>query len=110
MTAEAAVDIQARMAVDRRAVAEAAGKIREATPLYGEVAAADPLPAQPPELKALFLRAESAHRMLRDARILYLDAKAASDDPSILDRRISQIDSLLAALAKRMAQMEAALR
>ena len=94
----------------KRLLAEAAARLREATPLYGEVAAAEPLPLQQAELKALLARAESAHRMLRDARILYLEAKAGSDDPSILDRRIAQIDALLAALAKRMAGIEAGLR
>ncbi len=94
----------------KKDVAEAAARIREATPRYRDVAAADPLPARAEDLKLLLAQAETAHRLLREARVLYLGAKAASDDPDTLDRRVGQIDSLLASLAKRMALIESALR
>ena len=94
----------------KKMMVDAAAKLRDATPLYREVAAVDPLPAESAELKALLGRAESAQRLLREARGIYLEAKPASDDPAILDRRVSQIDSLLATLGKRMAEIEAVLR
>jgi hypothetical protein len=48
--------------------------------------------------------------MLREARGIYVEAKGASDDPGTLDRRIGQIDALLEALAKRIAEIEGVLK
>jgi hypothetical protein len=94
----------------KQKLADAAGRLREATPLYREVATADPLPAEPAGLKALLGRAESAHRLLREARAIYLEVRPTADDPDILDRRVEQIDALLASLGKRKAEIEAGLR
>jgi hypothetical protein len=94
----------------KRLQSEAAAKIKEASPAYRDVAAADPLPVKPEEVRALLARAEGAHRLLREARSAYLESKAAAVDPAVIDRRVAQIDSLLTALAARMAQLEAAPR
>ena len=78
---------------------DAAGLIREATPIYQEIAGAmDSLPADKATLRALVMKAERVNVKLRDARILYASVKADAPDPAVLDRRMGQLDELLAAV------------
>ena len=78
---------------------DAAGLIREATPIYQEIAGAmDSLPDDKAALRQLATKAERVNVKLRDARILYASVKGEAPDPAVLDRRMVQLDELLAAV------------
>jgi hypothetical protein len=58
----------------------------------------DSLPNDKSALRALVTKAERVNVKLRDARILYASVKADAPDPVVLDRRLVQLDELLAAV------------
>jgi len=91
----------------KKSMADAAGLIREATPIYQEVAGAlDSAPADKETARELFRKAERAHMKLGDAKILYTSVKAEAPDPAVLTRRIAQLDQLLESIQSVMTQLK----
>jgi hypothetical protein len=91
----------------KKSLADAALLIREATPIYQEVAGAmDALPSDRSALEDLARKAEKVQLKLSDARVLYSSVKADAPDPASLDRRVAQLDDLLAALQQCMTRLK----
>jgi hypothetical protein len=91
----------------KKSLADAALLIREATPIYQEVAGAmDALPSDRSALEELVVKAEKVQLKLSDARVLYSSIKADAPDPASLDRRVAQLDDLLAALQQCMTRLK----
>jgi hypothetical protein len=91
----------------KKSMVDAAALIREATPMYQEVASAmDSLPKDRPSLVGLVDKAERVSLKLSDAKILYASVKADAPDPAVLDRRVAQLDDLLAAIQDFVRQLK----
>src|SRR5439155_18138910 len=91
----------------KKSLADAAGLIREATPIYQEVAGAmDAIPPDKAAVQDLVRKAERVQMKLGDARILYTSVKADAPDPAMLDRRVAQLDELLAAVRECVSQLK----
>ncbi len=83
----------------RKTMEDATRVIREATPLYKEVAdSLDAPPSDRTKLLALLERSSIAQQKLRQARTLYEGIRAAAPDPAVLGQRIEQLDGLLESL------------
>jgi hypothetical protein len=88
-------------------MADAAGLIREATPMYQEVAGAmDSLPKDRAALRDLLDKAERVSLKLSDAKLLYSSVKGDAPDPATLDRRLAQLDELLASIQDCVKQLK----
>lgn len=84
---------------------QASELIREATPLFTEVADRNPLPASLAALRALLGKAERAQGMLVEARTLYAEAVDRVDDPAAVRRRIRSLDDVLTSLRAVVADL-----
>jgi hypothetical protein len=82
----------------KKSMMDAAGLIREATPIYQEVGGAMDSAAggQARSLRSWPRRPSGVNVKLGDARILYASVKADAPDPTVVDRRVAQLDELLA--------------
>jgi hypothetical protein len=91
----------------KKSLADAAGLIREATPLYLEVAGAmESMPAERTALEELLRKAERVQLKLGDARVLYSNVKPEAPDPDVLDRRLAQLDELLVSVQQCVGQLK----
>ncbi|HVE43357.1 MAG TPA: hypothetical protein VNM14_26000 [Planctomycetota bacterium] len=91
----------------KKSLADAAVLIREATPIYQEVAGAmEALPSDKSALEDLARKAEKVQLKLSDARVLYSSIKPDAPDPASLDRRVAQLDELLASLQQCMTRLK----
>lgn len=79
----------------KKSLADAAGMIREATPLYSEIAGSVDSVQDRAAIQDLVRKAERVQLKLGDARVLYTNVKADAPDPAVLERRVAQIDELL---------------
>jgi len=89
-----------------KALNDAARLLREATPLYKEVAEADKAP--PPrreDLEAVVARGETALKKLVSARTLYEGIKGEAKDPNVIEQRIKRIDRLAVSVSKAVANL-----
>jgi len=83
----------------KKSLNDAAGLIRDAAPLYAELAGAmTQLPDDGVALRELMGKAERLTLKLGDARLLYTSVKPDAPDPSVVDRRLAQLDELLASV------------
>jgi hypothetical protein len=95
----------------RKAQAQAATLIREATPLYRGVAETlENPPREAAALQAILKQAEEARRKLTEASTLYAGAKDAAADRAAIDRRIAQIADLVAVLDQAISDIRSRLR
>ena len=91
----------------RKSMSDAAGLIREATPMYQEVALAmESVPSDKAALRDLFGKAERVRMKLGDARILYQSVKSDAPDPAVLVRRVAQLDEILDAVQECQKQLK----
>jgi hypothetical protein len=80
-------------------LARAAGLIREATPILGDVAEVmDDAVLRRMDRGELLARLDTVRRNLQQARAIYADKQDASLDPALLMRRIERIDRTLEAV------------
>ncbi|RPH39487.1 MAG: hypothetical protein EHM91_12295 [Planctomycetota bacterium] len=80
----------------KKSLNDAAGLIRDAAPLYAELAGAmNQLPDDAAALRELVGKAERLTLKLGDARLLYTSVKPDAPDPAVVDRRLTQLDELL---------------
>jgi hypothetical protein len=85
---------------------DAARLIRQATPLYQEVAAAaDALPSDKEKLRALIAKGRRAQADLSTAAFIYLSLPPEAPDQADVRRRIGQLDEILAALKAALRKM-----
>lgn len=91
----------------KKSMSDAAGLIREATPIYQEVAGAvESQPSDKASALELLRKAERARMKLGDAKILYTSVKSDAPDPAVLSRRIAQLDQLLSTLQDYTARLK----
>jgi len=64
------------------------------------------LPSDKSALEELARKAEKVQLKLSDARVLYSSIKADAPDPTSLDRRVAQLDELLASLQQCMTRLK----
>jgi hypothetical protein len=80
----------------KKSMTDAGALIREASPMYTEISnAMDALPNDKASLRDLYRKAERVQLKLSDARILYASIRSDAPDPSVIDRRVQQLDDLL---------------
>jgi hypothetical protein len=80
----------------KKSMADAGVLIREASPMYTEVSnSIDALPSDKAALRDLYRKAERVQLKLNDARILYTSIRSDAPDPTLIDRRVKQLDELL---------------
>jgi hypothetical protein len=92
-------------------MAEASRLIKEATPLYAQVAdGLDPMPTERPALQSLLDTSERARKKLESARAQYEEVKSLAPDAQVHSRRSAQLDTLLETLQSFSDELRAKLK
>jgi hypothetical protein len=94
----------------RKNLDQAALLIRQATPLFKEIAdSMESVGSGRDELQKLLEKVEDVRRRLREARKLYAESRSEAPDPAVVEGRIRKLDSLLETTADCVDQIKSKL-